>query len=122
MYANINEAWKTTSIFPEYNNDYTSDSRTEKLHISNTSQSKMMGTTISQPEKDNEEIYEHFNRDSCDYYLNHVMNCSKCYNYITRNQNNNFLTNDVKEIIIIVLIGIILIFIIDLFVKGLKKN
>lgn len=116
MYANINEAWNTTSIFPEYNNDYTSE-----IHPS----SKMMGTDISESKKENEEIYEHFNINetkSCDYYLNHVMNCSKCYNYITRNHSNNFLTNDVKEIIIIVLIGIILIFIIDLFVKNLKKN
>lgn len=111
MYANINDAWNTTSIFPEYNNDYKDE------NIS----SKIMGTSISQPKE--EEIYEHFNETkSCDYYLNHIMNCSKCYNYITKSQNNNFLTNDVKEIIIVLLIGIIIIFIIDLFVKGVKKN
>ena len=117
MYANINEAWNTMSIFPEYNTDYTVEPQ----------QLKMLGTKITKPKEDNEETYneetyKHFTRESCDYYLNHVMNCSKCYNKIIKNKNNNFLNDDIKEIIIIILIGIIIIFIIDLFVKSLKRN
>lgn len=105
MYANIDEAWNTTSIFPEYNNNYESD---------------MMG----QPIEENNDIQEHFeNSNGCDYYLEHFRNCSKCYNKLINNSNNNnFLSNDMKEIIIIILIGIIIIFIIDLFVKLIKKN
>lgn len=105
MYANINDAWNTTSIFPEY---------TE--HSKDT---EFMGTAINDKE---EKVYEHFDKHDCNDYLEHVMNCSKCYNYIYRNKSKNYLTDDIKEIIMVVLIGIIIIFIIDLFVKGLKKN
>jgi hypothetical protein len=79
----------------------------------------------------NDDNIEHFDITSCNEYISHVLKCKKCYNIIknkmnimknTNNHLDNFLTNDIKEIIIIIIIGIFIILILHIFVKIINNK
>lgn len=78
-----------------------------------------------------EEVYEPPKKLNCRDYITHVLQCTKCLNILKKklikkqtkiNIIDNFLTDNVKEILIVILIGIFIILILDIFVRILDKN
>lgn len=71
----------------------------------------------------------------CIDHLKHILKCKRCFkilkkkfrgkDMVTKKQYNfidDFLTNDVKEILMVILIGIFIILILDIFIRILEKK
>lgn len=79
--------------------------------------------------KRNKKVIEKFSDkkvDNCEQILYHIMSCDECYNKLRKKMNkespiDKFFTNDVKDILMVIIIGIFIILILDIFVKILKK-
>lgn len=95
MYCLINEAW------PEYNNFNKIEHFTDNkpIHI------------------------QHVQKYSCSDFLEHLENCPECSNFIIKKYSNNQfnelfkLNPQLKETILVFLIGIVILLIINLFYK-----
>ncbi len=137
MYCSIEEAWNNQQV-PQFQTYFARDSN----DITNVQQSP---TTYSVPPKlyiDKETVkesnnlmsldeilnnsHEHFNNNNnnidCQTFLKHLSKCMTCKNKLNSyNRMPNYFSNDVREIIIILMIGIFVILILDLFLKILIK-
>lgn len=97
MYCLINEAW------PEYNNFNKIEHFTDNKPIQH----------IKQP----------IQQYSCSDFLEHLENCPECANFIIKKYSNNQfnelfkLNPQLKETILVFLIGIVILLIINLFYK-----
>ena len=85
---------------------------------------------------DNEQNVSHkIKKPNCADYLKHILKCKKCYkimqkkfgkkNKIIKNRQSfldEFFTDDVKEILMVIVIGIFIILILDIFVRIIDKK
>ena len=69
------------------------------------------------------------NQISCAQALEHIFSCNKCYEVLINKmdlsagekKNNKFIKDDIKEIIIMIVVGIFMIFLLEIFVRIIKK-
>jgi len=100
MYCSIQEAWQ--------DNDYNI---------------KSIESTYNRPELFDRNIKEHFNEknfNDCSIYLHHLETCEKCKaEFLKKNYINNIIAINpqIKETVIIFLIGLLILLIINLLYK-----
>ena len=124
MYCSIEEAWPTHQLNSlKRNNDY----------IKDVNQKEKNEKEKPEKEKTEDDITEHFTNNynkykilnnQCDLMLNHISNCDDCLKKIykkyncSKNNNNilsELITNENKDMILVVFIGIVVILILQLF-------
>lgn len=104
-----------TNIFENMNNDLKNDTNTEELNTED-----IMLNTEEEPKS----ILK--KSTNCEELVNKILDCPTCRNLVIKKLNliNNPLNllqnNEVKEVAILILIGLIVIIILDLFVKIAK--
>jgi hypothetical protein len=68
--------------------------------------------------KSKTDIKENFETDSnCDKALRHIKSCKKCRDKLKMETSHSWFTQEIKELLIFILIGIFIIFILDIFVR-----
>jgi hypothetical protein len=115
MYCALQDAW------PDIQNKQTSS---QNQYYNN------INTQLSSNGKHNMEIInsldkqyhiENFNNDNCKYIIEHINNCPSCRLKFIKHKNNLFSSLDLnpehKESIIVFLIGIMIILLLNLFIK-----
>ena len=109
MYCSLQDAW------PDIQNKQSS--------FQNQSLLRSEENNINSNRKYNMKIenFNNNNNNTCKYILEHINNCSSCRLKFIQNKNNIFSSLDInpeyKETIIVFLIGIIIILLLNLFIK-----
>ena len=135
MYCSLDDAWNTTNNISNIAKNYETKNET----IEKTYNLKKKKNIDSEGDSYFNEILENdsiissnLNNNkktlNCEELVNKVLSCEKCRELVRlrlgirpNNLLNKYLTNDNKEIIILVLIGLIVMILIDLFIKISKS-
>jgi hypothetical protein len=120
MYSLIDEAWNNMPLENLSNKLYETFEPIEKSNYNNVNEIETVYSDIN-----TEDILPDIKKNdlSCEELINKVLSCQKCKNMlIKRLLTDNLVipnvnSNETKEILILILIGLIVIIIIDLFIR-----
>ena len=134
MYCSLDDAWNTTNNISNIAKNYETKNETiEKNNLKKKKNIDSEGDSYFNEILENDSIISsNLNNNkktlNCEELVNKVLSCEKCRELVRlrlgirpNNLLNKYLTNDNKEIIILVLIGLIVMILIDLFIKISKS-
>lgn len=143
MYCSINEAWDNKNsmkkLTEKYKNNFNKDINnnfsflkvdSETENKTDTDDFRTEDIMIDTPEINIPEKKKILKKDNldCEELVEKVLNCTKCKRLIMEKLNidksvnsinplNNLMNNELKEIMILILIGLIVMIFIDLFIR-----
>tara|TARA_A100001015_G_C14584695_1_gene554253 strand:- start:251 stop:622 length:372 start_codon:yes stop_codon:yes gene_type:complete len=120
MYSLIDEAWNNIPLDNLSNKIYESFEPIKKNDYDNVSEINNIYSDLN-----TEDVLPDFKKNelSCDELINKVLSCEKCKKVLIKKLLSenlvipNLNSNETKEIMILILIGLIIIIIIDLFIR-----